>query len=528
MNSNVIITDNYLWTNEHNNVSKQVLHRYQVSNNPDTAWRDGLAGIQAMIGDAKSRSERLRSYGGKWSLSDVAICNDSIHDSKPLTFYGTVGADSIIGEPLYRDDPKPLAQRLYYFQSGSQINQINNVLEAAGLSLATTGASNGQTIAGAVSTGTHGSAMSIGAMQDYVRVLHIVTSDTGHVMIQPQSNPVISSKFSDLFGAQLISDDRLFNSALVSFGSFGVIHGIIVETVSLFMLESYCLRVDYANAENLYPLLTNFDHASRNNLGQFLTQNNLPSDADPYHLSLIVNPYSQNQNAFLTVMYKKDYDAAKLSSEPGASDTRVGDDVISFISSVSSAAEDLAPAFVNLLFGKAATVRRTPYIQTPRNTFGDTTMYKSQGGASSSELGVGISNAAQAVRIIMRTAQQYNFMGLIGIRFVRNSAATLAFTRFSPLTCTIELPGLHSENYYKQVFQAMDDANIQFTLHWGQEGDYSPKRLAAMYGNAVKSWVEDRNRLLPDPIMLYMFSNDFMKWCGLNEAPALTGGDVIV
>ena len=86
MSTKIIVTDNYLWTNEHNNVKKQVLRRYQISNNKSTKWKDGLKGIQEMIANVRSRSERLRSYGGKWSLSDVAICNDSIHDSKPLTW----------------------------------------------------------------------------------------------------------------------------------------------------------------------------------------------------------------------------------------------------------------------------------------------------------------------------------------------------------------------------------------------------------------------------------------------------------
>ena len=245
MSNNIITSDNYLWTNEHNNISKQVLHRYQIFNNPGNDWKSGLVGVQDMIGQAYAKKERLRSYGGKWSLSDVAICNDSIHDSKPLTFYGTVGKNSLSGSAFYPDDPVPFSKRVFYFQSGAQINQINNVLEERGLSLYTTGASNGQTLAGAVSTGTHGSALKVGAMQDYVRALHIVTSENKHVIIQPASNPVINNNFSNVFGAELINDDELFYAALVSFGSFGVIFGIIVETVSLFMLETYCMRTDY-------------------------------------------------------------------------------------------------------------------------------------------------------------------------------------------------------------------------------------------------------------------------------------------
>lgn len=531
MSSNIIITDNYLWTNEHNNLSKQVLHRYQVSNGsgPSAVWKDGLSGVQEMIAQTSARKERLRSYGGKWSLSDVAICNDSIHDSKPLTFFGTVGKNSIVGKSFYPKDAKPLNERLYYFQSGSQVNQINNVLESRGLSLPTTGASNGQTLAGAVSTGTHGSALKIGAMQDYVRALHIVTSEKDHVIIQPKTDAVINKNFSDVFGAKLISDDKLFYSALVSFGSFGVIFGIIVETVSLFMLQVYCKRVDYSSAQNVYQYLTKFNHNSSVNLKKFLEQSGFLSNEDPHHLDLIVDPYSAKNNTFLRVMYKLPYDKTKLSKEPSGSTTRVGNDILAIIGKITSAETGLASTVVPLLFGQAADVQ-SGYTQTPKNIFGDSTIYRPKNGNASTELGVPIDKAQDAVKLISETAAKENFMGLLGIRFVKNSNATLAFTRFSPLTCTIELPGLNSpntQNFYTQVFTGMDKAKIPFTLHWGQEGDYSPRRLNLMYGKSVNEWTAQRQKLLPDPLQRYMFTNDFLKRCGLGEAPQLTGGDVI-
>jgi hypothetical protein len=529
MSSNVIITDNYVWTNEHNNISKQVLHRYQISNQ-SSGWKDGLKGIQEMIAQAKLRNERLRSYGGKWSLSDVAICNDSIHDSKPLTFWGTVGENSISGKPLFNDDPKPLSERLLYFQSGSQVNQINNVLENKGLCLPTTGASNGQTIAGAVSTGTHGSALKIGAMQDSIRAIHIVTNETEHYIIQPSSDPIIKKSFSDVFGAKLINDDKLFYSCLVSFGSFGVIIGLITEVVSLFMLKTFCKRVDYNKIENLYPHLINFKHSSTSNLKNILSQFAFPADEDPYHLDLIVNPYATTQNVFLRVMYKLPYNKNKCSPPPGGSSTRVGDDILSLIGSLSSATGGIVPVIVNTLFGSVAE-EQSGYTQTPKNIFGDSTIYKPANGGASIELGVNIKNAAQVVKLILTIARQSNFAGLAGIRFVKNSNATLAFTRFSPLTCTIELPGLNStntQNFYQQVFNELDNTVIPFTLHWGQEGDYSKRRLAAMYGKAIDEWVKQRKKLLPDPFQRYMFTNDFLKRCGLSESMEMTGGDVIV
>lgn len=529
MSDNIIVTPNYQWSNEHNNLHKQVLRRYQIDNGTDPIWKDGLDGIMEMIKQVKAGKERLRSYGGKWSLSDVAICNDSIHDSKPLKFFASIGEGSIVGKPLFPDDPKPYNKRLFFFQSGAQIMQINNALEKRGFCLPTTGASNGQTIAGAVSTGTHGAAFTVGAMQDYVRALHIVTDEDEHYFIQPKSNPVINKNFSNIFGAKLKNDDDLFYSALVSFGSFGVIHGLIIETVSLYMLEAYCKRVDYNDAETLFPALAAFDHSKTDNLKDFQAQFGLPKNADPYHIRVIINPYESKDNAFLEVMYKRKYSKPKLSPLPDGSGRRVGDDILSVIGGIALATGDLVPSVVSMFFGEVAE-EYDKYIQTPRNIFGDSTIQKPKDGGASTELGVPIDRAQAAIRLVMQKAVQANFLGVIGVRFVKPSKATLAFTRFAPITCTIELPGLNSgstQAFYRSVFGAMDAAAIPFTLHWGQEGDYSRERLDKMYGASVNAWQKQRTRLLPESLQRYMFTNDFTKRCGLNEPAPLQGGDVI-
>jgi len=524
MSNSMNVTDNYVWSNEHNNINKQILHRYQIYNT--TGWKDGLAGIQQMLKQAKSKMERVRSYGGKWSLSDVAVCNDNMHDTKPLTFYANLGASVISGNPFFQD-VLPLEKRLYYFQSGAQIVQINTVLEKAGLSLPTTGASNGQTLAGAVSTGTHGSALKIGSMQDYVRALHIVISETEHYIIQPASKPIVNKSLSDIFGAVLLTDDDIYYAALVSFGSFGIIHALIVETVSLFQLEAYCLRVNYSDITDVYNSLTTFNHSSSTNLTAFLNKNGISCTEDPHHLDIVLNPYGDSSNAFLRVMFKRKYDKSKLSPEPEPG-SRVGDDILTAVASIADIVGEAVPTVVSMLFGQVAQVQ-SGYTQTPRNIFGDSTIYKPKNGGASAELGVPIGKALDAVQSVLTTAKSSAFAGVVGIRFVKNSLATLAFTRYAPLTCTIELPAVNSEatqQFYRKTFQELDNNNIPFTLHWGQEGDYSQQRLYKMYGDAVATWVKQRERFLPDGIQRYMFTNDFLKRCGINEPTPLVSGQI--
>ncbi|MEE8103989.1 MAG: FAD-binding protein, partial [Planctomycetota bacterium] len=105
------------------------------------------------------------------------------------------------------------AKKLFCFQCGMTIKGINRVLDARKLSLKTSGASNGQTIAGAVSTGTHGSAFDVGAVQDSVVGIHLLTGPSSHVWLERASYPVVRSGFANMLGARLVRDDDLFNAA---------------------------------------------------------------------------------------------------------------------------------------------------------------------------------------------------------------------------------------------------------------------------------------------------------------------------
>ena len=256
----------------------------------------------------------------------------------------------------------------------------------------------------------------------------------------------------------------------------------------------------------------------------------MPGSEDPYHFEIVINPYSDEKNAFVRVMYRRDFNPAELDPPPSVSGTRVGDDIVSTIGSMADMVGFAVPHMVNILFGQVGE-EVSGYTQTHRHVFGDSTIFKPNDGTASTELGVSVANAKQATDIIMGLAKEHNFPGVIALRFVRPTVATLGFTKFSPLTCTIELPGLNSENtskFFAAVFSSMDAAHIPFTLHWGQQGDYSAIRLNQMYGDAVDEWMNAREHLLPDPWQRYTFTNDFMNRCGLSEPIPLVGGSPIV
>src|SRR5438128_4782623 len=214
---------NVIWRNKHLNVQRQVARLYDVWNRwddgsipSDHVWRAGLLALQRIVRDAGALGRRVRALGGGWSLSEAAATSDFLVNTKPLNFI-KVGLDA----GLCDHEAQALAPKLVFAQGGTSVLALNQVLEARGMSLKTSGASNGQTIAGAVSTGTHGAAVNVGAMEDFVLGLHVVGTDGAHFWIERASRPVVSAAFSSLLGATMLRDDALFKAALVSFGSFG-------------------------------------------------------------------------------------------------------------------------------------------------------------------------------------------------------------------------------------------------------------------------------------------------------------------
>jgi FAD/FMN-containing dehydrogenase len=95
------------------------------------------------------------------------------------------------------------------------ILQIKEKLESSGRSLKASGASNGQSIAGATATGTHGAAYNVGAVHDAIVGLHVIVGPARHVWIEKKSNPIASDEFINC-GAEKISDDDFFNAVVVS------------------------------------------------------------------------------------------------------------------------------------------------------------------------------------------------------------------------------------------------------------------------------------------------------------------------
>lgn len=469
------------------------------------AYNAATTKLQSLIGDMITEQKRLRALGSGWSFSEVAVTDGRLLNTWNLNSTFPMPADFV------SQDYSGKAVDLYFAQCGAKIFHLTDRLENRGRSLKTSGASNGQTIVGAMSTGTHGSALDVGAVPDYIVGLHLIFEPSRHVWLERSSYPVVSDAFAGELGAELVRDDVLFNAALVSFGSFGIIHGVLIETESIYLLEKFSYRMPFRSNDKLKKAIHTLD----------VSELQLPHGSErPYHFSLIVNPHNLEW-AYITTIYKQKYDKNYVPPEPDAGGLGLGDNLAAFLGGLLDAAENFTPFLANRVFesGYKGTFDRPSF---DRGTLGDIFSFTSpRGEVASMAIGVPLEEATRTLEVILKVHKQEGppFPGAFGIRYVPKSSALLGFTKFDT-TCIVELDGVRSDNtqeFYENVLSRLDEEQPEYTLHWGKVNDHLDGQiLRRMFGSDLDLWLDSRKKLL-DESSRKVFSSPFLERCGLAE-----------
>lgn len=499
----IIQTGKTEWENRHESFTENIKDLYIASNEPDLnalqSYNDATQSFQKLIADAIQSNTPLRSLGSGWSWTKIATAKNGIMiDTKPLNTTMNLSAQSIV--PAYTGDVK----KLLFAQCGNGVWELSATLHAQELSLKTSGASNGQTIAGAMSTGAHGSSIDVGAVPDYVVGLHIITGPNRHIWLERQSSPVVSASFINKLQTELVQDDDLFNAAMVSFGNFGIIHGVLLETEDLFLLETYMQRMPYDDTLKKMMATLDFSNAQ------------LPCGNErPFHFEVKLNPYDMQNGAYVSAFYKRLYRPNYQKPVRNDAGLGPGDDAPCFIGGLTDAIPALVPELVNKLLGNAL----TPFSKqmgTLAEIFSNTTLH---GKLLSSAIGLPLDQVEKVTDLLFEINKTAGpFAGLFAYRFIKKCKATLGFTHFD-YTCILELDGTFSDttlNFYKAVWQKLDDEQIPYTLHWGKVNELNADRIRRMYGAAADAWMAARNKLL-DAASMKVFTNPLLQEWGLDK-----------
>lgn len=472
-------------------------------------YNDGAVEIQRLIKEASVRGEGFRAFGARWSMSHIAHHKDNMHLNAAMNVKKAIESDE------YHPNSPFKKENLYFFQCGNIIKELHNFLATRGKSLKASGASNGQTIAGCISTGVHGSALDVGSVQDYVVGLNLIIGPGADdiVYLERQSQPALTDAFAAKINARVIRNDELFNAALIGLGSFGFIHGVVIEAEDHFLLKRYIKKIDKDQA---LQMAATMDFAN--------ADFKIPEETDsegkglrPYHYKIFINPYVNDTEYVIELIYKKPFTSG-YPDPVDAVKTSIYRDLILVFMKIAERHQNSIPHLIKFLHNAVL----PPVDKEVTGRLGEI-FYDAgyQGRAYACAVGIDHRDSPRALELMVNLAKNEGpIPGIYAMRFVKQSQATLAFTRF-PVTCMLEIDGLiwnAEENnmislteFSTRMIEILKENNIPFTIHWEKNSDWSfPGLVEHMYGNDVNKWKAYRSALLT-PEMAKLFSNDFLK-----------------
>jgi hypothetical protein len=501
----LIPTNQKTWTNRHESFVQPLDNLYDVDNGETDSvlndYNNTTAAIQSFLSISINSGKEVRGLGGGWSFTKVAATTGGLLNTKMMNLVFTILPESISAS--YQGD----RSQLLFAQCGNSIKELHDFLNGKGKSLKTCGASNGQTIVGAFSTGTHGSAIDFGSTPDFIVGLHIVLSPTRHIYLERASYPVAADAFASKIHAELVRSDELFNAALVSFGSFGFIHGVMLESENIFLLESFRQKMDLNDA--IRSLMQTLD---------FSNSTILPHGSErPFHFQVLINPYQLPNGAYVTTMYKRPYVTGYTPPVNSVDNAGPGDGAAEFIGKIFDVASPLIPTLVNVLINS----QYAPHgalLGTLNEIFctSDT-----RGKVMSAAMGIPLEfvNKVTDMLLNLNNSPNGSFGGVFSYRYVGKSLGTLAFTRFGPSTCVLELDGVFSNNttrFYRSAWDELDKMKIPYTFHWGKLNNLNDQKVKDKYGDSRLSWINARNQLLPQSSQT-IFTNQQLRDWGLDN-----------
>jgi hypothetical protein len=136
-----------------------------------------LPDLQAVLAKAKALGCPVRAAGSHHAWSDAAL-TDGIAIETHSLLEPLVAADAtLLKEPAD-------AVTLMRVSGGRTIQDLNTALNQRGLALINMGGFDGQTLAGVISSSTHGSGLSLGAFPSFVEALIVINADGQTMQIE--------------------------------------------------------------------------------------------------------------------------------------------------------------------------------------------------------------------------------------------------------------------------------------------------------------------------------------------------------
>jgi hypothetical protein len=464
--------------------------------------------LDKLIQEARAAGTRVLALGSGWGLSKINITDGWLVNTKLLN--GCYDVEEQYFDPAY---PAGDRSQVVLAQCGMQIAELNAYLEllpedvSKKRAIKAAGIGNGQTIAGAVSGNTHGSQITFGAMPDFVCGLHLVTGSGRPLWIEKASKPVFNGEFATKIGAELIRDDEIFNAAVVSFGTFGIIAAVAVETSPIYQLNFPPIKE--ITHEDLKTKLRGFGQEDPANL---------------YHYEFIFDPNSRKQIALEASAPKVPFEPGIPTPEPrwivrDKHGYAPGDNILRVIRLLFF----LPTRFLtNLEFKQYRTHALLDGVRgTPGQLYTSSIYYLE--GYTESAFAVSVSDAPETIDISSKVAGKLRLPSISQVRLCHHSGATLGFTQHEPITAVFEFGMINNKRFpefERRLDAAFREAGIRYTMHWSKNSGIDPEKLDYTYGRErIESWKRARRAVFGnDRELMQIFETDAMVEAGLAES----------
>jgi hypothetical protein len=356
------------------------------------------------------------------------------------------------------------------------------------------------------------------------------------VFVQKASTPAVTDLYATAIGAdRIVNDDDIFYAALVGLGSFGLVHGYLIEPEPLFRLDVEVKQIPYHQA--LDALLT----VDASSLGFDIAEDASGVATVPHHFEAYINPYRLDQasGCQVRVMQKlplsDDEQQLAIKSEPNyrATDPLQLGTFSQYEALFTNIGILGGNSITRFIYGIFAQVLIEMIMRIggdedgyPLELYGDASVgdyYVAPGmKAISMEVAMPLSHLPVALPLVMQVLQEYPTFVQVNLRYVQGTQATLGFAKYDGINAMIDLPAADipptrvAFNKIQQVLEANRD-KIDFTYHMGKYlmPENNKDWVRKSYGDAAVDWMIQRERLLTTPEERDMFANGFLEEYGL-------------
>lgn len=482
------------------------------------------------------------------------------------------------------------AHKIALTSGGTRLRELVQWAERIDLTIETSGTHLGPTIAGGAATASHGSRLGSGGLQNLVLGMHLIVGEKEHVWIQRKSCPVLSKAGLDalnICGAtlQVVSDDQMFEDALVHLGGMGIVNGLAIALVPN---DTFALmrRREKLTEQWLKDVACGrFNKIARR----------LNCRAKPEFYEITINPHAPFDDDATHMMYFKRTVATLL--PPGDADILRPSDAIAqlgawlahyvstlpkaqgYLDDIEQPFEDPDPTVVQtlkmLLKGHDSVFsfyRGEGGFEPNTGIFDpndpdikgyhwsglhhDEITGNTPGALYNASYAIPLECVPAAISVICQAVADIEPSFVFSLRFLKNAAGTLAFTRFtdcavieidglSPLICKLtagRLPGNTPdielirqtlETLSKtlpagalRVRKALETAGIKYSMHWAKLGGPDKDKVYADFGDPaepdslIRQWRSTRAALLSS-LGKKLFWNEHLMETGILDAASI-------